>query len=359
MFILDIVLVNVALMIATSVRFEGPFGFPDYAYPLVFIVITVVAGLALISVGEYVEYRPTVRRTFVGLLINFFFLSSLTYFFKEYAFSRGVLLMTIGLSVVMLSAVRGLFALFDATRGSGKTRSIILVGLNDSTKRIMESLQSAERRNASIAGVVSVGTYSEDRFHGAEVLGSTEYLDRILESTKASEVIVTDPAVSQAEAMKMMIRSSQRRARFHLASDYDDIVMARIINDVAGIEPTVSVTPLLRFRNNMVKRLMDILMSIVVVPVLAVRLSLGSKNARDRWSIWTSVLRGESSVVGLYDDGVQRAAGKPGVTGLVHVSKPETLSSHTIKHLNDYYIDHYSVALDVEIMLKHLLRSRG
>lgn len=357
--IADLIGINLALMAATTVRFESPFGFPEYAYPTVFIVVSLVALLSLISVGEYVEYRPTIRRSVVGLLVTFFVLSSLTYFFKEYAFSRGVVLMTIGFTAVIMAATRGLASLYDASKGAGKTRVIVLVGLTEAAQRILAALQTAEHRNARIAGFVSVGAYRDDTFEGQPVLGTTDYLDKIVEETEAEEVIVADPAVTQADAMQLMQRTAPFRARFHLASQYDDIVTARIINDVAGREPTVNITPLLRFRNRLVKRGMDVAAALVVVPILAIRLSLGSLNARDRWGAWISVLRGTSSLVGLYSDGVKRAAGKPGMTGLAHVSDPASLSPTAIEHLNDYYVDAYSLALDIEILLKQLLRRRG
>lgn len=355
----DLACMSVALMAATAVRFDGPFGFPDYAYPTVFIVVSVVALLSLIGVGEYIEYRPTMRRSVVGLLITFFALSSLTYFFKEYAFSRGVLLMTIGFATVLMGVIRGIAALYDQSKGAGKTRVILLVGLTEASERILRALQSAERRNAMVAGLVSVGPYRDDHFADQPVLGTTQYLDKIVRDTGAEEVIVADPSVSQAEAIRMMQTTAPYRARFHMASEYDDLITARIINDVAGVEPTVNVTPLLRARNRVVKRSVDILTALLVVPLLAIRLSLGSSRARTRWPIWVSVLRGRMSVVGLYPDQRPRPAGKPGVTGLVQISGPASLSTQAIEHLNDYYVDEYTLALDVEIMLKHLLRRRG
>jgi lipopolysaccharide/colanic/teichoic acid biosynthesis glycosyltransferase len=64
--------------------------------------------------------------------------------------------------------------------------------------------------------------------------------------------------------------------------------------------------------------------------------------------------------VGLFPDGVERTSGKPGITGLVQVSKNSSLSAPAIEQLNDYYVRDYSLALDVEIILKQLIRrNRG
>jgi hypothetical protein len=350
---IDMVALNAALLAATSVRFEGPFGFPAYAYPLVQIVITAVATFSLVAVGEYVEYRPTLRRSAVGLLVTFFLLSSLTYFFKDYAFSRGVLLMTIGFTTVAFALIRGVLALRDGA-GAVATRRILLVGCTPHAERIAHALTTAEHRNADIAGIVATSSFTSETFAGIRIVGDTTYLARILDATGAQEVILTDPSVSKEHIMELMIDCAGYRARFHLATDYDDVITARIINDVAGVEPTVSLPPLLRFRNRVAKRSIDIILSVIVLSLSLPGLILSG--VRRSAMAWFDVLRGHRSVVGLYADGKTRSTGLVGLTGLAHISSPGQLSPTALSQLNDYYIEHYSLALDVEIILKHLLR---
>lgn len=351
--IVDMLCVNGALLVATTVRFERPFGFPEYAYPIVPIMITLISTLSLVAVGEYVEYRPTIRRSAVGLLATFFVLSSLTYFFKDFGFSRGVLLMTMGLSGVLFSITRAITSWLDA-KGRSRTRRIILVGLNEHTARLAEALGSAERRNAEVVGVVATQPFSDRTYSGLTVLGDTSYLGRILDATGAHEVILTDNTIPRDRVMNLMMASSSYRARFHIAQDYDDVVTARIINDVAGLEPTVTVAPLLRFRNRVAKRLADFTVALVVLTLSIPALIL--PGLRRRLQPWWEVLRGRMSIVGLWPDGMQRTSGKPGLTGLVHISRPSGLSASATQQLNDYYVDAYSLALDVEIILKHLFR---
>ncbi|MBI2793269.1 MAG: glycosyltransferase [Ignavibacteria bacterium] len=359
LFLADLLSINISLMAATAVRFASPLGFPDYAYPTVFIVVTVVVALALFSLGEYVEYKPSIRRSVVGLLIAFFLLSSLTYFFKEYAFSRGVVLMTIGFSAALFSLIRGINAWFDATKGDASIRRIVIVGLTDSAKRIIGALQTAERRNAEIVGVVSVGSLHSDTFHGIRVLGTTEYLDKIARENEVHEVIVADPQIKKSQVMDLMSKCSDSKARFHIASEYDDIVIARVINEVSGIEPTVPMPPILRFRNRVLKRLIDVAATFCIMPFLAISLFLGKSKRKTDWQSWLSVLRGEKSLVGLYPDTRRRSFSKLGNTSLVHISQPDTLSTQAVENLNDYYVDHYSLSLDVEILLKQFLKRSG
>lgn len=356
----DILSILIALLCATAVRFDGPFGFPPYAYPLVLFVVPFVIVMSLISVGEYVEYRPTIRRSIVGLLVGFFFLSALTYFFKDFAFSRGVVLMTIGFSAVLMSITRGLASAYRGLRGRDRSRNIIVVGRTSQAESIIRSLRQAEHRKAHVLGVVSVDPYSDSTFAQAPILGTMAVLDRIVRDVHADEVILADASVSRAEAMTVMQRCAGTVSRFHIATEYSDIVTARIINDVAGVEPTVALAPLQTFRNRVIKRLFDIVCSLVVLPFSVLRLSLGSTKARQAFTRWLSVLRGDSSVVGLYPDNKQRPWNKVGILSLVQLSDLAQLDTHAIEQLNDYYVDYFTIALDVDILFKHLIgQQRG
>ncbi len=360
MILLDGLALLGALLLATSVRFEGPFGFPEYAYPLVLIVVPTVALLGLFSVGEYVEYRPTIRRSLVGLLVSFFVLSSLTYFFKEYAFSRGVVLMTIGVSAVLIAMIRGVAALVDARGGAATLRSVIVVGLTPAAASIIEALRTSEYRTTTVAGAVATSKLAQTHFADVPVIGTTDYLETIIADTGAEEVIIADPAFDPSTIVRVMKRAASQRVRYHFAEAYDDVIMARLVQDVVGVEPTVPVSPLLRFRNRWSKRVIDLVVAIPTLLILGIPVFLGRRKLRSLFTRWTEVLRGSRSVVGLYPDGRRRMAGKPGMTSLVEVGSGSMIVSRAaVEHINDYYVAHYSVALDIEIMLKYLVGHRG
>jgi hypothetical protein len=206
---------------------------------------------------------------------------------------------------------------------------------------------------------VSVGSLHTDYFHGIRVLGTTEYLDKIARENEIHEVIVADPQINKSQAMDLMSKCSDSKARFHIASEYDDIVIARVINEVSGIEPTVPLPPILRFRNRILKRLIDVVATFCIMPFLAISLFLGKSKSKADWQSWLSVLRGEKSLVGLYPDARRRSFSKLGNTSLVHISQPGMLSAQAVENLNDYYVDHYSLSLDVEILLKQFLKRSG
>jgi GT2 family glycosyltransferase len=352
--VVDLVGVNVALMIATAIRFDSPFGFPPEAYPLVFIVVPGVVVVSLLSVGEYVEHVPGVRRTITGLFVAFFLLASLTYFFKEYGYSRGVVLMTIGLSMAWTMIVRLGWAAYDAWAGRKAIRKVVVVGLVDAGLWIADALERADQWNARVVGFISIGTIPGMAFHSRSVLGSTEYLEKVVREHDISEVILADDTMPHDEAMKLMSRCAKQNVRFHLASGYDQLVIARIIEDVIGAEPTMHTPPILRFRNRVAKRTFDLLGAFTALLFFAPVLFLSPRYRQSYIRPWFDVLKGQRSIVGLHPDGPKRDDGKMGLTSLAHVAASASLTSRTIEQLNDYYLNRYSFSMDVEILLHHL-----
>jgi lipopolysaccharide/colanic/teichoic acid biosynthesis glycosyltransferase len=72
-----------------------------------------------------------------------------------------------------------------------------------------------------------------------------------------------------------------------------------------------------------------------------------------------SVFTGYLTIVGIYPSNIDTVKYKRGITGLAAISSPERLSDITIAKLNDYYINNYSFLLDLEIILKHLIRKKS
>ena len=76
-----------------------------------------------------------------------------------------------------------------------------------------------------------------------------------------------------------------------------------------------------------------------------------------------NILKGELSFVGrdmvfALDDGHVGFSLKPGLTGLEHVNRNGELSEDDRKRYHLYYLKNYSPFLDVEIMVKTILKRR-
>jgi GT2 family glycosyltransferase len=382
----DVLSLNLAMLVGTYVWKGRFFAFPEYAYPTVFVVISLVTLLSMIAAGEYSPYsKPSIRRAFSGLMISFFALSALTYFFKSYAFSRGVLLLTIGIGIVLATCTRVLARLFEQIVGGESEKRIAFVGDNAATQHLVAQLDApsaasvGKRSRASIVGIITteheasaVSTSQTNISSIIPIIGNISYLRKIIEQYKIQEVIITDTAMPRAEIVRNIIAAAQtaasERATFRFAQEYDDVIAGRIVEKyVGGAQPVVQYN-LAEWKYRLFKRTFDILSALFVLtiglPVVILNHAIQKnirKNVRYHNYLrdFIEVLRGRKSVIGVYPIGTRLpAVGKVGLTGLAHVHSPENLSLQALQSLNEFYVKHYSIWLDVDILVTLFFRLR-
>jgi hypothetical protein len=290
-------------------------------------------------------------------MLNFFVLTSLTYFFKDFAFSRVVLLMLVSFGILFTGLIRILLAVYDRSLGKESDRRIAIVGANEAAAQIIRALQSAETRNADLVGIIVTSGTDQGTVFEMPVIGGLSQLPQLIEQHHLDEIIITDNSIQRKELMQLVAGASGLSARFHVAMDYEDIVTSRIINEVAGIEPTLPPYNLARLRYRTAKRCFDITASLLMLTIGLPVVGLVGNNFRAALKKLCGGLVGKYSIVGLYpsEDGAP-VIGKIGLTGLAHISRPSRLSPQVIRELNEYYVQHYTLTLDWDILLKGLFR---
>jgi len=352
----DLVIINLAMMVGTSFKFDSFFGFPSHAYPTVFIVVTLVLLTAGVAVGEYFEGKPSFRKSLLAIMVSFFVLSSLTYFFKDYAFSRGVVLVTIAFTLIFSFLARAAISFYERISGSRRDRKILFVGNNEKTSSIIDKLTSAETFSANIVGIVANSPSSNTALN-YPILGSLDYLHNIINENEIEEVIITDDSIDSTALMKIVSSQRNDKVRFHVAQEYEELLAARIINEITGSEPTLPNYNLSKFRYRFIKRLSDISISIFLLTLGIPLVYLLFGKTVGKWKNLFNVLIGKYSFIGLYKTkGSKNSMGKPGLIGLAHISRPERLSEQSIENLNDYYLRNFNLSLDVDIFIKYLFR---
>src|SRR5207248_3997816 len=125
-----------------------------------------------------------------------------------------------------------------------------------------------ETRNANLVGVIATSEAAMANFHGLPVIGHIDYLGKLAEERMIQEVIVTDASLPRRRIMELLSELAPLGVRFHVAQDYEDVVAARIINDVAGIEPSIGQYGLADPRNRFLKRLLDVVGSTILLTVM-------------------------------------------------------------------------------------------
>jgi O-antigen biosynthesis protein len=355
----DLLAINVLLMVASFVRFDKLLPFPDYAYPIVFIAVTIVFFFSMFFVGEYLERESNIGKSIFGVLISFFILSSLTYFFKEYAFSRGIVLLLTGLMVLYITISRLLLYTFEILKGKNTERRIVFVGINQHTLDLLKNLTPSTNLNLSIIGMVSTDTSAQNELLShIPILGNIDSLKFIINKNKINEVIITDKSISKRKLIDTMANVSSKSVRFHIADEYEELITSRILNELLEEDIHLPKYKYLIARYYFIKRSVDIILSILLLVFLFPGILFANKIKNRYINIW-KVLINEMSFIGLTPNSKWKHLGKPGIINFSNVLDINSLSNDAVERLNEHYLANYSFSLDIDILLKYIVRGNN
>ena len=352
----DLLFINIALMIGTFIKFGGFFSFPSYAYPIVFIAVSLIYFVCQFLNGEYFEKRISISSTVLSLMMSFFILSTIPYFLPDFRFSRGAIIVTVGLTTLLSVLTRITIIVLERTVGKHSDRKVIIAGCDEKVDRMISAIQESESKKFQILGVVSTAE-KYDYNTNYQYLGELSNISAIADKNKADEVIITDTNLSTVTIMKLMA-SSNNKIKYHLIPEYDELVTSRIIKDISDLATDNYKYNLNKPRFKFIKRFSDIILSFICLTLCFPFLLLG-ENRKLRIRNWFDILRGRKTIIGIYGtDSSNFDSAKTGLIGLAHINQSDKLSATSIAKLNEYYLKNYSLSLDIEIVIKYFLRQQ-
>ncbi len=362
--LIDVVLFNLAILISEILymalsRFGG---FPDYAYPIIFVVPVLIFLIISISVGSYEIKNLSVSKILVSIFLSFLFTSSLTYFFKSYAFSRAIILIQYFILFIILPLwrilVKIIFRYPKSTRKSLFEANTLIVGTNESAIELLRRLKQSYSYYYDIVGLIDTNRKRiSEKIQDVEIIGSIESIDRIIREKKINEVIFAADFLSYKELLKIVASNQNLSTQFHLVDKNYDFIVGK--KDVYELEQL----PLIEIDYNItdpshryLKRLLDLILGLpllfFVYPFIYL-FSLISKK-KNKLLYLPLVITGKYSLVGFPPNGteIKMILGKPGITGIVQINDSKNLSDGEKEHLNIYYARNQNIWLDIEILIK-------
>ncbi|MGL6292668.1 undecaprenyl-phosphate glucose phosphotransferase [Eubacterium aggregans] len=280
----DMLVVSGALLLAWYIRFALPFfndcirtlRFEAYMALLAF-VIPVYLVLFLIF-GLYKPYRKQrftkecqeiILSNTIGILILLAFL----YTGKSIHFSRYMLGLFYIFSVVLVSAERGIIRkILRTMRERGfNIKYIIIVGAGALGQRFAQKVMNDRQLGYKICGFVD-DYYPKSEKDGIPILGSTREMNEILEEYRVDEVIIALPNTSYRRIDEVIDKCEYQGLKTQIIPDYFNLVQGSkpAFDELDGI-PLINTRyiPLDEPFNKFIKRLFDILFSLLVLIVLS------------------------------------------------------------------------------------------
>jgi hypothetical protein len=338
-------------------------GFHEYHLPLLYTVPALIHIVIASLAGSYKKDSLSVLKTFASIIISFFVISSSTFFFKQFAYSRAVVILTYIVLFFALSFWR-IIAKLVFKMGADKReveKKILIVGLNDFVIQVAEKLKSKKTDIYSIAGLIGLSNRDIGKKIGDfEVVGSIENLIKVIRDKHVKEVIFSSQELSYNQMMTIVAKCQNENVEFKLIGNNLDFLVGKtsisILEDIPLIQINYNISnPLLKFIKSSFDYLLALFVLFFIYPLIYFISKVSNKKTDFRKFILgvPQIFIGKASFVGpqtLMNNG-KLYLGKRGLTGLWYTEDADAKDN---EKLDIFYAKNQNVWLDLEILGKTL-----
>jgi GT2 family glycosyltransferase len=352
---IDVVTVLLGLILGTVIKVGAPLAYPAWAVPAVIIVPPLVFVFSIATAGGYGSDERAPQHALFGYLLGFFALSALTFFFKDYAFSRGVVLLTTGIATAVGVALRFVWLLYKRTFGSESTRRIAFLTRDEVSPKLRHAVRwMVFGKPVTIIGTIAP-TFVEVDPAETTMLGTVENISKIVRNHRLTDIFVLDPKLSYEQVLEAMVHTSNQSVRFHITRSSLEPLEGLVDLTSAAASPLYG--PRMKGTHHLSKKLRDraLAFCILVLALPGVYLTGRAPALRFR-ELW-DVVTGRRPLVGGGPAGTV-TTGEP-VFSVAAICGDDSLSQRELAKVETYYATNQSLLLDCEILIAGLrLRSQ-
>lgn len=362
--LLDFCVFDVTLYIAQKLNYLTGhwYGFPRSSLKLMYSFPALLYVLTASSLGVYKRDTISVLKNFSAIFTGFVLLSTLTYFFKQYAYSRAVIILTYLLLPFSLTLWRVFvkYALRLGIKGRDTVRTLsAVIGTNKPAVEIAKKLKSKYTRYYSVAGLVSLTRKDiGNKIENFEVIGSIDTLKKIIAERKINEVIFSSDELSYMQIMALVSSCQSENVEFKLAGNNLDFIVGKtsvsLLDDVPLFDINYNISKL---QHRILKSIFDFCLALLIILMIFPFVKLFSLFKKVESEVGNFILNvpkvvaGNKSFIGPQKPRNDKNLylGKPGLTGLWYVEEEEDS-----ENLDIFYAKNQNPWLDIEILGKSI-----
>ena len=215
--------------------------------------------------GRMLEAGNLFLANMVGLL-GFIFVLFLV---KKSDFSRGLILLFTMINFALTLCERSFIriVLRDIRSRGMNLKHMILVGYSSAADGYIDRIFANPQWGYQIDGILDDNSEIGSHHHNVPVIGDTDDIERILEENDLDEIAITLGLDEYSKLKKIVAACEKSGVHTQFVPDYTDIIPSRpYTEDLLGL-PVINIryVPLSDTFNAMVKRLMDIVGSILAI----------------------------------------------------------------------------------------------
>lgn len=216
--------------------------------------------------GEIAEIIKANTVGLIGFLV-------VLYMIKMTHFSRGVIFIFFGLNIVLCSISRIILRkILRFFRAKGyNLKHIMLVGYSRAAEAYIARITDNPQWGYAVAGVLDDDVPVGTSYHGVKVVGRIDELQDYLDKNSYDEITVTLPLDNYDRLEELVAKCEKSGVHTKFIPDYTSLFPSNpYTEDVQGLAViNIRYIPLSNFLNKAVKRLMDIVGSIVAMIIFS------------------------------------------------------------------------------------------
>ncbi|HTR81289.1 MAG TPA: glycosyltransferase, partial [Bacteroidota bacterium] len=228
----DFLIVVGTILFGAFLRSGKFFSFPSYAYPWALIVPSFIVAFSSYVAGVYSYRKLSISRSFSATLVAFTIISSLTSFVKTFAFSRAVMIISGGLSLLFLPGWR-LMVRLSGIGGSVSRKTLfgrrtLIVGIGQAGQEVLRKLRSRPGEGYTVVGFIDVNRQRlGEKINGMEILGSVDTIGKVINDYRISEVIFSTDAIPYSTILSVISKSRNRLVDFKLVPNSLEVIIGK------------------------------------------------------------------------------------------------------------------------------------
>ena len=387
---IDAILILLAFIIAISMRFSNfePITMSKGLIPAIYVIFWICVGFIF---QLYNRYILSYSRAIISSVTGFFLAVAFTYFFKQYAFSRFVIIFGSAIISILIPGWR-VFVHFLMARGLLNqvkqknpilfTRKTFIVGADAEGLRIANSLLKRFDTGLELIGIVDTKLPEEDNKLPIDFIGRLSDLRDLVVKHSIRELIFSTSAFTNKEILHLMNQTKDLRLTYRMIPRQQEILLGKAsIEDIGDLSFLNIEYSLFYSLHRFTKRIFDLTISFITLiifsPIILVLLLLKKGVQKQYWGIegkkfdvtifnvnsrfirelplFFAVLLGNLSLVGstMFETSEKNPnlICQPGLTGLERIRSVKFNPEDRLA-LDHYYVQNQSFTMDLEIIMK-------
>ncbi len=366
--LLDFIVFNLCIYAAQEIyQLIKPrwLGFPEYAEWIVYTIPALIQIIVASFSGVYQKNKLSILKVIISTAISFPILTSLTFFFKQFAFSRAAILIAYILVLFAFTLWRVIFKqLFHKLiiTDSDKQKRTLIVGTQNNAVQIASKLKQKKTELRNIVGLIS-NSYKDvgNKIESFEVVGTDQNINKVIRDYKIDEVIFSSDELSYNQMIQIISSLRKENTEFKVVGSDQDFVVGKtsvsILDDMPLFEINFNISDT---KMRLIKKIFDFTLALFtlffVYPFIFFKHRIASQTRSDFSEFVLKVphvISGKCSFVGPKKDYNSQNIflGKKGLTGFWYY---ETDDENEIEKLDFYYAKNQNIWMDIEIISKSL-----